>query len=150
MKREEKYPDTNTFHFHNENAHGRYTGDCTIRAIATATRKPWAQVVAEMADMTIRTGYMLNVKEGIERYLKEQGWTKYKQPKKEDGTKYTGKEFCGRIRYRSGDLNEELYNKNIIAIIGTHHIVAIVHGRVWDTWDSTGGKIGNYWVKEAA
>ena len=149
MKREDKYPDTNTFHFHNQNPKGRITGDCTFRAISTAMRQDYNQTVMEMAELMCETGYTLNDKKGIEAYLKAKGWTKCKQPVKDDRTKYTGAEFCGRIRYRAGDLNGEYYNKNIIAMIGAHHIVAIVHGRIWDTWNSTGGKIGNYWVKEA-
>lgn len=149
-KRREKYPDTDTFKFHNENPYERVTtGDCTFRAIATATRKPWKQVIMEMADMSCRTGYAINDKKGIEHYLKEQGWTKHKQPKKPDGTKYKGYEFCSMIRRRDGDLNS-MYNTNIIAMIGCNHIVCIVHGRVWDTWNSTGRCIGSWWTKEEA
>ena len=38
--------------------------------------------------------------------------------------------------------------KNYIAMIGGHHIVAIVKAKVCDIWDSTDGCIGNYWTKE--
>lgn len=143
MKREDKYPDTKWFHYHNANPKNRITGDCTFRAICTALEKPWETVVMEMAELSCRTGYAINDKKGIERYLKEQGWVKMPQPKKWDGTKYTGKEFCENLK------RFELCGRDsrIVANIGGHHITAIIEGKVWDTWDSTDGCIGNYWFK---
>ena len=141
MRRADKYPDTRTFHFHNANPKGRITGDCTFRAISTAMEKPWNDVVMEMAEMSCRTGYAINDKKGIERYLAEQGWEKMKQPRKDDNTKYTGKEFCREIADK-----DERY----IADVGGHHIVAIIGGKVWDIWNSTDGCVGNYWVKKGA
>ena len=88
MKRTEKYPDTLVFHFHNENPKGRITGDCTFRAIARATGKSWEEVVREMAEMSIKTGYAVNDKKGIEKYMESIGWIKMPQPRKVDGTKY--------------------------------------------------------------
>ena len=35
----------------------------------------------------------------------------------------------------------------IIANIGGHHIVAIIGGKIKDTWDSSSGCIGNIWIK---
>lgn len=137
--RQEKYPDTATFHYYNANPKNRVTGDCTFRAIATALERPWADVVMEMAELSVKTGYAINDRKGIERYLKEQGWVKMPQPRKADGTKYTGKEFC-KLKAKSFE--------RYVANIGGHHIVAIVDRRVWDIWDSTDGCIGNYWVKE--
>ena len=149
MKRTEKYPDTKTFHFHNANPKNRVTGDCTFRAICTAMEKPWRDVVMEMAEMSCRTGYAINDKKGIERYLEEQGWVKQKQPRKADNTKYTGKEFCTELLKRNSKIQRGSDVNRIIADIGGHHIVAVMAGKVWDTWDSTGGCVGNYWVKGA-
>lgn len=136
MKRQEKYPDTDTFHFHNENPKNRITGDCTFRAIARATGKPWTEVVMEMAELSVRTGYAINDTKGIEKYMEQIGWVKHPQPRKPDGKKYTGKEFCKAFRPRRA-----------MAHIGGHHDVAIIDGKVNDIWDSTGGCIGNYWTE---
>lgn len=136
MRRQDKYPDTDTFHFHNENPKNRITGDCTFRAIARATGKPWTEVVREMAEMSIRTGYAINDTKGIEKYMTQIGWVKHPQPRKADGTKYTGKEFCKVFKPRRA-----------FAHIGGNHDVAIIDGKVNDIWDSTGGCIGNYWTK---
>jgi hypothetical protein len=135
MTREQKYPDTSTFHFYNANPKNRITGDCIYRALCTAMNIPYNQVVMHLAELQCKTGYADEKLYG--RYLELNGWIKHKQPRKADGTKYTGKEFCERARTY----------ENYIAHIGGHHIVAIVDGKVNDIWNSTGGCIGNYWTK---
>lgn len=144
MGRKEKYPDTETFVFYNQNPHNRFTTDCVIRAISAATRIPYNQVVMEMAELQCKTGFDMSEKVCINRYLASKGWAMHKQPRKADGRKYTGKEFCEAL-WR-GDLGIE-NDDRIIANIGGHHVVAIISWQVWDTWDSTGGSIGNYWTK---
>lgn len=141
------YKDTEVFHFHNANPKGKNTTDCVTRALCTALEIPYETVVRELAELYIKTGYDPADSILYGKYLKSKGWVKYRQPKHYDNTKYTGKEFCGEIRSgHEGDFPKLEY-KNVIAHIGGHHIVAIVNGKVWDTWDSTDGCIGNYWVK---
>ena len=137
MKRQEKYPNTNTFQYYNANPKNRITTDCVIRAISTALEQDYNKTVMEMAELQCQTGYDCSENKLIDLYLNTKGWLKHKQPRKEDNTKYTGKEFCKRARTY----------ENYIANIGGHHIVAIVNGKVFDTWDSTDGCIGNYWTK---
>lgn len=139
MTRQQRYPDTPWFHFHNENPHNRFTTDCVIRAIATATGIHYNTVLMEMAEQQCKTGFDMSENKAIEKYLMSKGWAKQKQPRKEDGKKYTGIEFCAYLADPK---------RKYIANIGGHHIVAIVGCKVWDTWDSTEGCIGNYWVKE--
>ena len=133
--REQKYPDTDTFHFYNANPKGKYTCDCVARAVATALDKPWEEVLTEMAVMACKTGYAINSKQNMDRYLQAQGFTRQKQPRKPDNTKYTGEEFCS------------IFDGMCVANIGGNHVVCIKNGKVNDTWDSTGGCIGNYWTK---
>lgn len=148
MTRQKKYPETSTFHYYNANPKGRITGDCTFRAVSTALGQTWEQTVMEMAEFSCRTGYAINDKKGIERYLKEKGWVKHSQPRKADNTKYTGKEFCKEL-----NCDIAFVGKTVIADIGGHHIVCIkeddLHGlhKIHDIWDSTGKCIGNYWTK---
>lgn len=146
--RQQKYPDTKTFHFYNANPHGRITGDCVTRAIATALDIDYNIAVFMGAIVQVETGYDNATAQGIDYILKRVGWSKQKQPRKWDGTKYTGKEFCAEIqRGIDGDFYY-LQGKRIVANIGGHHTVAIVDGKVWDIWNSTGGCIGNYWTKD--
>lgn len=141
-KRQSKYPETSTFHYHNANPKNRLTGDCRIRAISVACEIPYNQVVMDLAKIHCETGYDQTANQGISILMERYGWIKCKQPRKADNTKYTGKEFCRLIqRSRKPEW------KRIMANIGGHHEVAIIDGKVFDTWDSTDGCIGNYWVK---
>lgn len=146
-KRQEKYPETRTFHYYNANPKNRITGDCVFRAFALAMEQDYNTTVMEMAELMCKTGYAMNDTKGEEKYLELKGWIKYPQPRKADGTKYTGKEWC---KYLQEDIiwggNGEL-SKRVIAHIGGNHTVAIIDGKVNDIWDSTDGCVGNYWVK---
>ena len=131
--RKDKYPDTRWFTFFNANPKGRITEDCIIRAVSLATEIPYNTVVMELAEMTCKTGKFLPYDE----YLQSKGWRKWKQPRKRDNTKLTGKEFCD-TPFAVG---------RVVAHIGGHHVVAILDGKVHDIWDSTEGTIGNFWRK---
>ena len=152
MRREDKYPETDVFMFHNENPKNRKGGDCVIRAVATALEQSWEQTVREMTEIGIKYGYVVNDKQTIAKYLESKGWVKHKQPRKDDGTKYTGKDFCNYL-----SVNQKSGVFNIVANIGGHHTVCIKptnHGdgincryKVLDIWNSTDGCIGNFWTK---
>lgn len=153
MTRQQKYPDTSTFHYYNANPKNRITGDCLIRAISTAAEIPYNTVVMEMAELQCKTGY--DSYKLIDRYLKSKGWVKHQQPRREDNTRYTGKEFCEYLHLYSDRSFVPYIEGNVIANIGSHHIVAFVEEdkhhhtyRCYDIWNSTSGCIGNYWVKE--
>lgn len=137
-----KYPDTPVFTFYNANPLGKITGDCIVRALSTALKQTWEETYRELVELGINCGYSMGDKKNIERYLKSKGFYKHKQPKNEDGTKLTGVEFCGWLQ-----ATEQAPYVNVIANIGTHHIVAIINGKVQDTWDSSDGCIGNYWTE---
>lgn len=133
--RQQKYPDTKTFHYYNANPKGRITADCVARAICTALEQDYVETVKEMVDLQIKTGYEYTDKKCIEKYMELKGWKKVKQPRKSNNTKYTGKEFCN------------IFKGVCVANIGGNHVVCIKDGKVHDIWDSTDGCIGNYWVK---
>lgn len=139
--RSQKYPDTSTFHFYNANPRNRITGDCAYRAIATATGIDYNEVVMALAKVHCDTGYEPTEGKGLEAYMTSIGWVKHSQPRKPDGTKYTGKEFCKMIQ-------KYHWTGSFLCNIGGHHMVAIIDGKVNDIWDSTDGCIGNYWTKD--
>lgn len=145
MARQEKYPDTSTFHYYNANPKNKITTDCVIRAICTALEQDYNQTVMELAEMQCKTGYDDGDNKLYDKYLQSKGWTKHKQPRKADNTKYTGKEFCR-------ELNKDILavGKKIVANIGGNHTVCIKESsstfKVHDIWDSTDGCIGNYWT----
>lgn len=138
MKRQDKYPETSTFHYYNANPKNRITGDCWLRAICTGLNEPYNDVLREMTEIHIETGYEMSCDKAVEIYLKSKGWTKMKQPRHSDNTKYTGSELCKHLADK---------NKRYICNIGGHHMVAIVGKKVNDIWDSAHKTIGNYYVK---
>lgn len=145
--------DTDTFHFYNVNPKGKITGDCVIRAIATATGMTWEETLMGLVEMALKHKLSVQATENYDKYLQSLGWVKQKQPRKEDNTKFTGSEFCVQLSVNDKDGKKG----NIIAHLGGHHIVCIrptnsgdginCRYKVHDTWNSTGGCIGNYWVK---
>lgn len=145
--RQEKYPETTTFHYYNANPRNRITTDCVIRAITTALEQDYNTTVMEMAEMQCKSGYDDGDKKLYDMYLQSKGWVKRNQPRKWDNTKYTGKEWCEQLQEDIGYAGGGEHLKHIVANIGGHHVVAIINGKVWDIWNSTDGCIGNYWVK---
>lgn len=138
--------ETPTYHFYNANPKGRRTTDCVIRSICTALEQDYNKTVIELAELQCSTGYDDGDKKLYDKYLQSKGWQKHQQPRKWDNTKYTGDEWCGEVqavirRDRSTPW------RRMVANIGGGHIVAIMDGKIYDTWDSGDGCIGNYWTK---
>lgn len=150
--------DTPTFHYLNINPLERKTSDCVIRAISVAMKTDYNQVLLDLVEIQMETGYSINDVKCYGKYLKRRGWIRHSQPKKSNGHKYTGSEFCIRLTEiaRIEPCGSTKYD-SIIAHIGSHHIVCITHNncyneennyRVCDTWDSTRNCIGIYWTLE--
>jgi hypothetical protein len=134
--------DTECFRYYNANPKDRRTTDCVIRAISTSTGKSWDDVLDGLIEIAHKYKIMVDDTPCYDRYLVSLGYSKMKQPRKDDNTKYTGAEFCEYLKkFRKGKYD-------VVAHIGGHHIVAIVDSKVVDTWDSTGGTIGNYWIRK--
>lgn len=131
-----KYPETETFTYYNANPKNKLTTDCVVRAICTALNQSYEHTLRELMEVQIKTGYSFNDVKGFGKYLESKGFEKQKQPRKADNTKYTGKEFV------------KMFTGVCVANIGGNHTVCIKNGKVHDTWDSTDGCIGNYWIKQ--
>ena len=89
-----KDPDTRTYHYHNANPKDRLTSDCVARAISTASGMTYTDTVRTLAEWQGHTGYDTHDRKCYGKMLDSEGWTMQKQPRKADGRKYTGKEFC--------------------------------------------------------
>ena len=99
----------------------------------------YIDVLNGLTRMAIKTGYHLSDPKCYGKFLEANGFHRNPQPKHKDGTKYTGKDFW--------DFFPTSRPRQVVANIGSHHVVAIMDGKVWDTWDSSNGRIGNYWTK---
>lgn len=141
-------PDTVTFKFYNENPKGHvHEGDCLLRALAGATGLTWYDVVREISSLMIK--YVRDDEYCADKLLEKLGFARMKQPKKDDGKKFTAHEFCKTL---NSDPRFALADRKIYASVGGHHVVCIrkdSDGRykVHDTWNSTNGCVNKWWVK---
>lgn len=136
-KRQQKYPNTATFKYDNRNPKGRITGDCEMRAISGALGKDWCEVVRGLAELACETGHSPFVAENYGLYLERHGFKKYKQPRHDDGTKYTLKEFI------------EEHKRGTFVVNLPSHLTVVKAGKCHDIWDCTKSskRVGNYWGK---
>lgn len=142
MKKNEKfrlhYPNTRYFRWENMNPKSKITADCVVRAISKAMDRPYEEVYKELFECSLRTGHMLHSPENYDKYLREQGWVKQKQPVHSNKTKMSGKEFVRKFGKQY---------PRVIMHIGVHHLSCMVDGKVVDIWDCTDRKIGKWWIK---
>ena len=119
MKRKDKYPETASFIYHNQNPKNKITADCVIRAVSLALDQDYNETIKEMCNLMIKTGYAYNDDKGIDAYLKEKHWIKNKQLRHEDNTKYTGDQFATwlSLNFPRGEIG------NVFCNIGSHHVV---------------------------
>lgn len=143
MKKNERFKnawkDTNTFHFYNANPKENISADCVVRSISFALDQSWEDTLREMTELGIKYGYVFNEPKLYSRYLKQKGWTKMKQPKHLDNSRFTGKEFCENIAEDG---------KKYILHIGSHHTSLVVNKQIYDIWNCSNRTVGNYWCKE--
>lgn len=125
----------------NLNPKDRKVDDCVVRAIANATNQSWEQTVREMTEMGIKKGCLLNDPKLIPLYLKSKGFSQMNEPRKSDNTKMTVREWLGS---RDGWL---WHSYKIVAVVGSHHITAIIDNQVQDIWDCSKKKMHKWWVK---
>lgn len=127
------------FQYVNVNPKGRKTGDCSTRALVGVLGITYEQALKMQCQEAIKSCYGITDKQVIERVLKKFGFVKMKQPRKEDGKKYT-----------VGELDEILTKKQIeegaLVTVARHH-TCIKNGCVQDIWDCRGKTVGNYYVK---
>ena len=123
----------------NTNPKGRKTGDCSTRAISYALGISWEAALKLQFDEAIKTKYDPTSRQVMERVLAKYGYTKMRQPRKEDNTKYVIKEMdkvlglCTR-------------NTRIVCNVANHYVVIDGDNYV-DTWDSGYKTVGNYYQK---
>ena len=138
-RRKNQYKDTTTFHWYNANPKGKITCDCAIRAVAAVLDITWAEAYNQMIEMSMKTGIMVNDPKLITKFIESKGFKKMSQPRNEFNKKITVKEFILHNK-------NYLKGKRILINAGAHHSSAIINCKVYDTWDCTWTKIGNWWV----
>lgn len=150
--RAEKHPETETYIYYNANPRGRVTEDCVARALSKGLEMPYNDVVMELAKIQIETGYQGNGLKGIGKLLENHGWVKHRQPRRDDGTKYTGNDLATwlSINAPNGEYGNVICSvaSHMICIAPTNHGDGInCRYKIHDTWNSGYKCIGNFWTR---
>lgn len=107
----------------NANPINRNTGDCTVRAISVLMNQSWRDTYADLSMTAFYLSDMPSANESWHEYLILNGYKRYAIPDTCPRC-YTVKEFCmdhpkGRFMLATG-----------------HHVIAVIDGDYYDTWDS--------------
>lgn len=123
------------FLYYNPNPKGRQVGDCTVRAISCALDQEWGKVYADLCLQGYEMGDMPSSDAVWGAYLRRQGFRRHLLPDTCPDC-YTVEEFAA----------EHPQGVYILSLSG--HVVTVVDGMYYDTWES-GDKIPLfYWTME--
>lgn len=122
--------------FYNPNPIRKTAGDCVIRAICKVTGKDWDTVYSKVTFYGFLNKEMPSANEVWGAYLKSIGFTKHIIPDTCPNC-YSIKEFC----------IDNPYGTYLLVTQG--HVVAVVDGFYFDTWDSGNEVPIYYWMKGA-
>lgn len=123
-----------SFIFYNPNPAGRLVGDCTIRAICKLTNQDWDTVYAGTAFQGFIRKDMPSGNSTWGSYLRRHGYTRHIIPNTCPDC-YTVIDFCA----------DNPKGRFLLAI--DQHVVAVVDGDYYDTWDSGNEIPVYYWMK---
>ena len=120
----------------NPNPNGSYVGDCVIRALSIAMNKTWHEIYIELSIQGLVLCDMPSSNRVWGEYLKSQGYHRYIIPDTCPQC-YTIRDFCAD-------------NPEGTFILGTGtHVVTVIDGDYYDSWDSGDELPIYYWKKES-
>lgn len=120
--------------FYNPNPARNRVGDCTVRAISKALDQDWETTYAGLTAYGFMLCDMPNANHVWNAYLKSKGFKRHIIPN-DLPDDYTVSDFC----------EENPHGTYILAIDG--HVVCVIDGMYYDTWDSGGEIPIYYWAK---
>lgn len=120
---------------YNANPYARRTSDCVVRAIAVLTGKTWDEVYIELYTWGFVLKDMVQVNNLWGSYLRTNGFGRIILPDTCPDC-YTVRHFC--FDYPKG---------RYLLATGTH-VIAVIDGNYYDTWDSGDEVPISFWKKE--
>ena len=108
-------------------------GDCVIRALTKVTGKPWEKVFDELILIARELQCMPNGKPCYERYLTENGFL------------YHGVSNAKGTKRPTVDRFAKDHHNGTYFVIVANHVVSVVDGIYYDTWDSCDCCLYGYW-----
>ena len=121
--------------FFNPNPAGLLVGDCVIRALARALKQDWETTYMDICLYGLMMHNMPSANSVWGAYLKDKGFRKHIIPDICPDC-YTVKDFC-----------KDYYKGLFILCTGTH-VVTVIDGDYYDTWDSGDEIPLYYWKRE--
>lgn len=111
-------------------------GDCVVRALTKVMNKTWLEVFNELIPYAIEIQCMPNSKTCYERYLKDNGFEYHGISNKKGSKRPTVESFTKEHKAGTFFLNV------------ANHVVSVVDGIYYDTWDSGQCCLYGYYEKE--
>lgn len=121
--------------YYNPNPSQKRVGDCVIRAIAKLTGESWENVYIGVAVEGYRLNDMPSGNHVWGAYLKKSGYYRRALPDTCPDC-YSVKQFC------------EDYKQGKYLLATGSHVVTVIDGNYYDTWDSGDEVPIYYWQKE--
>lgn len=125
------------FRSYNANPINARVGDCTVRAISTALDQSWEQTYTEMSVFGYLRCDMPSADHVWNAYLRSRGWGRAIVPD-ECPDCYSVKDFC----------RDHPDGRYILALDG--HVVTVITGNYFDTFDSGDLTPIFYWYKKGS
>lgn len=108
-------------------------GDCVIRSLTKALNKEWLDIFEELIPYAREMQAMPNNKVCYEKYLSDKGYKWVGISSKKGKRKPTPQTF-----YKD-------HPTGIYILRLSHHLVTVVDGYFYDTWDSGDKSVYGYW-----
>ena len=122
------------FKYFNPNPQNNLVIDCTVRAISKVTGQTWDSTYIGLAVKGYESKDMPNSNSVWSKYLKQLGFVREIIPNTCPDC-YTVKAFC------------EDHPRGTFLLATGNHVVAVVNGDYYDTWDSGDEIPVYYWTK---
>lgn len=123
-----------SYKYYNPNPHSKSRGDCVVRAISKVMNQTWDQTYLELCIQ----GYLMkdwgDSNDVWDSYLRGCGFERYVIPNTCPEC-YTVKDFCKDYPY------------GIFILATGSHVVAIIDGDYYDSWNS-GNEVPIYYYKK--
>ena len=132
-----RFRETEHYSYLNANPKGRIGCDCVVRAISLALGQPWEQTVREMTEMGLKRGYILDDPHLFPAYLESKGFIPRREPRDAHNKKVSVAAF----------LASHPDDSDFVAVAGSHHVTAVVGGKVRDIWDCSDQTMHRWWSK---
>jgi len=121
---------------YNPNPEGRSTGDCAVRALSKALDQTWDQTYVGLCAEGFHRKDWGNADSVWGPYLKRHGFRRYLIP-----------DTCPDCYTVADFATENPYGTFILSIPG-RHVVTVVNGDIFDSWDSSREVPSYFWAKK--